>query len=411
MRMLSLSISSRGGGLSESSSKITGNIITSDQNLTITAFDNFTKSGVIPTLPQLDLVILLRGELGNNMFKIAYGKIIQLYALDEGMFNFTLRFVSEGFIKSESARRDLELCFSKHFSSQQVNLAEWTVNSVEWMDIVTQQSTLLQRYIIEKGRTNITQYLLDFTTIKARSLANIRTHLEELLEILPLMSQQKDLHDTHYGDHFSAIKMHYNLSFPYVIADGWVRPSLLDRYWDELSELFTFTNTDPQCCNISVQPEVEETVLHIRGFHVEIPKHYHNGYRELDPNQISKELLDHLRPGDKVAIISRFDQEQLANYTGVLLERGLQVRFIPPLSGIQGFCFLKSTYKELFGTIRSTYFRMASMLSDVVSNVTTYCILNDVYHCDSRIREAQFTNKKLHRINWHYPIFPKNITE
>jgi hypothetical protein len=89
-------------------------------------------SNIPPTLPQLDLVVILHGELGNNLLKIAYGNIVQCFALEEGMFNFSLRYVSQGLKESESARKDLERCFSKHLSSDQVNLAEWKLKSVSW---------------------------------------------------------------------------------------------------------------------------------------------------------------------------------------------------------------------------------------------------------------------------------------
>jgi hypothetical protein len=40
----------------------------------------------------LDLFIFLTGRLGNNLLEIAYGKIIQLLALEDGRFNFTIRY-------------------------------------------------------------------------------------------------------------------------------------------------------------------------------------------------------------------------------------------------------------------------------------------------------------------------------
>jgi hypothetical protein len=98
------------------------------------ALDNNSSISVVSnssTLPQLDLVVILHGQLGNNLLKIAYGKIVQCFALEEGMFNFSLRFVSQGLQTSESARKDLEQCFSKHLSSDKVNLGEWKLKSVE----------------------------------------------------------------------------------------------------------------------------------------------------------------------------------------------------------------------------------------------------------------------------------------
>ena len=50
-----------------------------------------------PLIP-LDLVVMLSGELGNYLLKIAYGKIVQTVAQEDGRFNFTLRFMSPGLI-------------------------------------------------------------------------------------------------------------------------------------------------------------------------------------------------------------------------------------------------------------------------------------------------------------------------
>jgi hypothetical protein len=244
----------------------------------------------------------------------------------------------------------------------------------------------------------------------AHSYDSIHLHLEHLQDVLHRMKEQRERNETQYYDFYMNTStdadgleiMEVNdLSLPFVTANAHASISLMDRYWDELSELFTFN--DDQCC--SIKPDVDETVLHIRGFHVEMPDNYQGlGFRELDPNQTSTELLGHLRAGDKLAIVSRFDESLLDNFTTVLLQRKLQVRFITGLTGVQGFCFLKSASKELLGGNRSTYFLMSSMLNDHVSNVTIYCLnytsTNLICNPDHTI-----TNNKLSRIHWNFPIF------
>lgn len=361
-----------------------------------------------PSLPQLDLVVLLSGELGNNLLKIAFGKIIQCYALEERMFNFSLRFVSQGLSKSVSARRDMENCFSKHFSPNLVNLAEWKLNSADWKDIVSIQTTVIERfYQGENDNPTLTTALLQVTT--PYSFDAIRHHLVNLQDVLHRMNLQKELDETKYNDFYISnnsdadgqkITEVYNLSLPFLTANAFPVFSLMDRYWDELSELFTYNTDDHRCC--TTKPDLDETVLHVRGFDVELPNVYHNlGFRELNPQQTSTELLGHLKAGDKVAIVSRFDERSLANFTGILLDRGLHVRFITGLSGVQGFCFLKSASKELVGGNRSTYFFMASMLNDHVSNVTIFCLNYPSFKCNP---DHTITNQKLSRTHWNFPI-------
>jgi hypothetical protein len=361
-----------------------------------------------PSLPLIDLVVILSGELGNNLLKIAFGKIIQCFALEEGMFNFSLRFVSQGLRKSISARHDVEQCFSKHFSPNLVNLAEWKLNSADWKEIVDIQTTVIERFYQGENDDPI-QAIALLQITNPYSFDTIRHHLENLQDILYRMNLQKQIDETRYNDFFISnsdadgreITEIHNLSLPFLIANAFPVFSLLDRYWEEISELFTFSTDEQRCC--STKPEVDETVLHIRGFDVEMPNVYNNlGFRELNPHQTSTDLLAHLKAGDKVAIVSRFDERSLANFTGALVDRGLHVRFITGLSGVQGFCFLKSAYKELVGGNRSTYFLMASMLNDHVSNVTIFCLNYAGVLCNP---DHTITNKKLSRIQWNFPIF------
>jgi hypothetical protein len=56
-----------------------------------------------------------------------------------------------------------------------------------------------------------------------------------------------------------------NLSFPFGFANAFATISLMDQYRDVLSEFFTYTAAGQQCFSSSIQPEVDETVLHTPG--------------------------------------------------------------------------------------------------------------------------------------------------
>jgi hypothetical protein len=62
----------------------------------------------------------------------------------------------------------------------------------------------------------------------------------------------------------------------------------------------------------------------------------------------------------------------LANYTDALRNRGLHVRYVNGQTGPQGFCFLRSATKGLYGDYFSTYFRFAALFSDTAKNVTFF---------------------------------------
>lgn len=48
------------------------------------------------------------------------------------------------------------------------------------------------------------------------------------------------------------------------------------------------------------------------------------GFAELKPNQTASELFGHLKPGDKVAIITRFTAQEAQPYVQALQQGGAQ---------------------------------------------------------------------------------------
>jgi hypothetical protein len=86
------------------------------------------------------------------------------------------------------------------------------------------------------------------------------------------------------------------------------------------------------------------------------------GFEELSPNKTAYELFAHLRPGDKIAITTRFGGKHVEPYVSALNERGLNVRVVDGQSGTEDFCFLMSAQKELVGTSLSTFSRWAAYL-------------------------------------------------
>jgi hypothetical protein len=87
------------------------------------------------------------------------------------------------------------------------------------------------------------------------------------------------------------------------------------------------------------------------------------GFEELKPNRAASELFANHKPGDKVAIISRFS-DNLDRYKVALEARGLVVRLIKGQSGPEDFCFLLRAQKEIIGVATSTYSTFAGILGD-----------------------------------------------
>lgn len=88
------------------------------------------------------------------------------------------------------------------------------------------------------------------------------------------------------------------------------------------------------------------------------------GFEELSPNKTASELFAHLQRGEKVAITTRFGGEHVAPYVSALEQRGIDVRVISNQTGVQDFCFLLQSQKELLGTTMSTFAAWAAYLGD-----------------------------------------------
>jgi hypothetical protein len=337
-------------------------------------------------LPNLDLVILLTGELGNNMAFISHGINIQRTAIEQEKINFTLRFVTQGDGRGNHTRYEFDQCF-KHFSADQVNLAEWSAQSSQWQSIVESQARIIHRLypndtLDQLHHTNTVEhkkYDSQFPRIMFDKNGNIDSTLDLLLDVIHRISDQSlpILQDNDY--HF--IKTH-NLSVPFGISHV---QSFAVYNQDSIDELFTFNFQKPECCQGS--PYADETVLHIRGFEIETrmtnPINQER-FLELDPTRTAKELLGHLKPGDKVAVVSRVSEEELISYMEELQKRGLVVRYVSNLNGVQTFCFLMTASKEIVGTRQSTFFRWAAMLNRQVQNVVMYCLNHTKHPCLSQ---------------------------
>jgi hypothetical protein len=337
-----------------------------------------------PLIP-LDLVVMLSGELGNYLLKIAYGKIVQTVAEEDGRFNFTLRFVSPGSPKSYKTSQEIKQCFPKHFSEKEINMDEFLLKSPEWKEITRTQSKVVGSHYMDWEDNTLASKMLH---INGSTTEEIRSSLDHLHNVLHRMGTKRR-------------RNRYNLSIPLVLVHKMPTFPLIDKYWDTLAEIFTFK--DAECC--LDLPQKDESVLHIRGFNVERPQDYEvKGMKELPPTRTSENLLHHLNVGDKVAIISRYP-DQLADFTESLQNRGLHVRTIANQTGVQDFCFLKSATKEVIGGRKSTFFLAAAFLNPLVAKVTVYCYQQpSILDCDTASL-SKFTNSKLARKEWNFPIF------
>lgn len=130
---------------------------------------------------------------------------------------------------------------------------------------------------------------------------------------------------------------------------------------EELRDVFRLDHH--QCCKIHADPD--ETVFHYRNFLEEMPKRGKNlGFEELSGSKIAHELFRDLKPGDKVAILTRFQNSKVVAEIKDLLQQvqGAQVRIVANNSGVEDFCLLQTAQKEVVGSMLSTFVRWGSFL-------------------------------------------------
>jgi hypothetical protein len=123
------------------------------------------------------------------------------------------------------------------------------------------------------------------------------------------------------------------------------------------------------------------------------------GYEELSPNQTARELFGHLGRGEKVAIVTRFDNDAVRLYVEALERRGIQVRVVAKQSDVQDFCFLMQAQKEMVGLARSTFFLWAGYLGN--------CSVR-AYSVDSPDRRIAVKNVFDH-YNWTNPKLQSRV--
>ena len=124
------------------------------------------------------------------------------------------------------------------------------------------------------------------------------------------------------------------------------------------------------------------------------------GFEELSPNQTARELFGHLVRGDKVAIITRFDNSAVRLYVEALERRDIQVRVVANQTDMQDFCFLMQAQKEMVGLARSTFFLWAGFLGN--------CSRVRAYSVDSPNRRIAVKNVFDH-YNWTNPKLQSRV--
>lgn len=278
------------------------------------------------------IVTSIAGEMGNQIGYMTRGLLLKWTLLEDHGVRSQIWLQHQSNRKWVGARASMQRCF----------------NSTRTMDF-------------EKGNTE------EFTAKKAKQAllygAEAYTFTTNLTGFVERIEAGDPLSAANASS-FVASGTNAAISLPFLHSTGLSPlPSQLERHYHKVREAFAFDFASSQCCNPGIRPAPDESVFHFRNFRTELRRpSIRRNFPELGPKQVAREVFGHLPRGSKVAVLSRFKDDNVQRHVRAFEERGLRVRVISGNSGEQDFCFLLSAEKEIAGNARSTYFYWAGIL-------------------------------------------------
>jgi hypothetical protein len=281
----------------------------------------------------------LSGELANNLHHIAHGVGLQRWAKERHGIdsNIILRHDTGPNSRSakpkwKSARDDILQCF----------------DNLQW-DFTAGNTKEYQQ------RKSLQEQWLGAKHDKLTGLINSK-NTEDITKGLELLASEIIVD----ADRPAIEMVGANIQLPYLLSQSLHVFPFIDDYYDHYRDLFRF-NTSRCCAEI---PEKDESVFHFRNYQSEMPpeRAYEMGFAEIEPELAANKLFENLGAGDKVAITTRITNSKARSYVEILEHRNISARLITGQTGVQDFCFLHQTAKELVGNARSTYCLWAGLL-------------------------------------------------
>ncbi|KAL7548267.1 hypothetical protein ACHAWF_011559 [Thalassiosira exigua] len=315
------------------------------------------------------VVIQLMGELGNNLFVLAYYFAVRTLARDEFGLDLVLHVRKQKRKKADRAAKDARCLRS--FRDVDFDECDWYVEGKgeECEDKIQRQISILQEFSERRlderlhmtGETpdEVRSFLRDYATILRDDavLGLYRTTGAGWTDDEP----RPFLYSLSRGDRRGGLDL----------GD----PLINGVYGRGMLEYFAFddeTKTSSGCC--SMLPEEDEQVFHYRSFVSNLRnRHLSWGGGELAPATAANVLSASLPLGTKIALVSGVaSNARTAAYEDAFRNRSFDVRVISGQTGIQHFCFLAHARGGLWGTEKSTYVTWASLINPRLKNATLY---------------------------------------
>ncbi|CAJ1948941.1 unnamed protein product [Cylindrotheca closterium] len=325
------------------------------------------------------VVAQLNGELGNQMHKIANAVCVQRHIERKLQLPTELKLRAQDNAKWERSMKNMKEAFP---STRPLN---FRAGNTPLFDQVRQiQEDWIQSLVANK-KVNLTGIGDPKVMNRMKS-----SGWQPTQEILRLLNQ------TWYMDRPMAPGGNTEFSIPHIYSDAFTSRYCFEKMLTEIRDFFAID--EYRICKQKPQPD--ESVLHLRNFLVEMGKAGRDlGFEELSPEKTATEIFANYTPGDKVAIVSRF-QTNTDKYIKALKEiRGIDARYIKGQTGNQDFCFLLKSRKDIIGQRVSTFATWAGLLGRPERL--------RLYSVDSKYTRAK--KRSFYKAKWDHPELKKVI--
>ncbi|KAL3933054.1 MAG: hypothetical protein SGBAC_010564 [Bacillariaceae sp.] len=288
------------------------------------------------------VVAQLNGELGNQMHKIANAVCVQRHIERKLHLPTELKLKAQDSPKWERAMKWMKEAFPS------TRPLDFRAGNTPLFDRVQQIQEAWIRQLVDSQKVNLTG--IGNPKIMNRMKSSGWQPTQEVLRLL---------NRTWHLDRPVAPGGSTEFSIPHIYSDTFTSRYCFESMLDEIRDFFKID--EYRICK--QKPTPEESVLHLRNFLVEMgDAGLELGFEELNPEKTATEIFANYTPGDKVAIVSRYEQNT-DKYIQALKEiRGIDARYIKGQTGNQDFCFLLKSQQEIIGQRISTFATWAGLL-------------------------------------------------
>ena len=306
----------------------------------------------------ITLIVELRGGLGNHLALLASALITQTIA-QTTYPNIHIQIIGQhqNHPKWKRAQQDIRWCFPK---LRDLVLDGGIHDVAEFVPLQHSQNAWMKR------RHFTTQQQELFVNPREEGLA----FLHQQLLLLPERPLSLIHNDTMTSRRYS---------FPYLLTNDfnniWEEGLKNQLYYENIRRWLQFDTTSAACCGVATIPPIDRTnevVYHHRNFMLEMNERaIGNHYTEANPETVAfmfGNATKYNRDNTFITITSRYKKGLEPYIASLQNTTGIDIHVSVNRTGVQDFCYLLTTPREIVGKYHSTFSRWAAFLGTATTN-------------------------------------------